>query len=245
MKSLIKSFVNLVLGLFNINIIHSRDNVYDINNVFNRMKKHSFEFHTLIDIGAAEGSWAINFNKFFPKVSILAIEPLAERISDLKNNFTKYDSRFNIANCIAGEKDLEYNSLNVTKDLDGSTVDGTGEGENRYIITRSIDSLVDEYNLSGKFIIKFDTHGYELPILKGMNKTLEHTELIIMECYNFQISKNAILFHEMCSKLEELGFRCYDLSNPVLRPSDNAFWQIDLIFCKNTNQIFQSNNYKN
>jgi len=245
MKSSIKSFINLFLGLFNINIIHSRDNVFDINCVFKRMRQHAFEFHTLIDIGAAEGRWALNFNSFFPNLSILAIEPLVERIPDLKSKFTEYQSKFSIANCIAGEKDSEFHTLNVTKDLDGSTVDGTDDGEKRFILTRSIDSLVKEYDLKGKFILKFDTHGFELPILKGMSNTLADTELIIMECYNFKISKNAILFYEMCNLLDELGFRCYDLSNPVLRPSDNALWQLDLVFCKKENKIFQSNNYKN
>ena len=133
--------------------------------------------------------------------------------------------------------------LNVTNDLDGSTVDGNENGENREVISRTIDSLVSEFKLEGGYIVKFDTHGFELPILNGMIMTLEKTEVIIMECYNFKITKNAILFHEMCIKLEEFGFRCFDISNPVLRPSDNSFWQIDILFCKKDNKIFDSVSY--
>jgi FkbM family methyltransferase len=243
MKALFKTYINWILSFLNISIIHSRDNVYDINCIFNRIKNHGFEFDALIDIGAADGSWSSNFNKNFPNVSILAIEPLIERIPILKRKFLKYGTKFIISNCIAGENDFEFNTLNVSKDLDGSTVDGTDEGESRSIVTRSIDSLINEHNLNGKYIIKFDTHGFELPILNGMENTLKQTELIIMECYNFQITKNALLFHEMCFKLNELGFRCYDISNPVLRPLDNSFWQIDLLFCKSSNKIFQFNYY--
>jgi FkbM family methyltransferase len=243
MKTLIKSFINFLLSFFNISIIHSRDNVYDINCIYNRIKKHGFEFDTLIDIGAADGSWAINFKKKFQNVSILAIEPLIERIPILERKLMNYENKYVISNCIAGENNFEFNLLNVSKDLDGSTVDGTDEGESRSIVTRSIDSLIHEHKFKGKYIIKFDTHGFELPILNGMEKTLKETEVIIMECYNFRITKNALLFHEMCYKLNELGFSCYDISNPVLRPFDNAFWQIDILFCKSSNKIFQVNNY--
>lgn len=141
------------------------------------------------------------------------------------------------------EKNGEYNILNVSDDLDGSTVDGNENGENREIICRTIDSLVNEFDLKGGYIVKFDTHGFELPILNGMTKTLENTVLIIMECYNFRITKNAILFYEMCRKMEDLGFRCFDISNPVIRPSDNSFWQIDILFCKTDNKIFNSISY--
>jgi hypothetical protein len=71
--------------------------------------------------------------------------------------------------------------------------------------------------------LKFDTHGYELPILKGARQTLNKTSLIIMEAYNFKISDHALRFHEMCAYMECLGFRCFDIADPMLRDYDKSF----------------------
>ncbi len=243
MKRKIKIVLNKILSLFNVSIINSRDNIFDIDACLQRIKFHGFKFNSLIDIGAADGAWSMNFINHFPDVDVLAIEPLEERVPLLQKKAFNMPNQFYIANCIAGETDGEYNLLNVTNDLDGSTVDGNENGENRKVISRTIDSLVAEFKLGDGYIVKFDTHGFELPILNGMIKTLEKTEVIIMECYNFKITKNAILFYEMCRKLEDLGFRCFDISNPVLRPSDNSFWQIDIIFCRKNNKIFDSTSY--
>lgn len=243
MRVFLKKYFNRLLSIFGVNIVKSSENVFDIDSCFYRIKNNEFKFHSLIDIGAADGSWAVNFNKHFPNKNLLLIEPLEERIQVLENKFSKLSNNVFISNSLAGEYDNDFNILNVTKDLDGSTVDGTSSDENRKIITRTIDSLLEESRFKGPFFVKFDTHGFELPILNGMKNTLSNTEIVIMECYNFNITKNAVLFHEMCQVMNDLGFRCFDISNPVLRPLDNTFWQIDILFCKKDNLLFDNNCY--
>jgi len=71
-----------------------------------------------------------------------------------------------------------------------------------------------------------------VPILKGASHTLSETDAIIMECYNFKISPECLLFYEMCNYLDGLGFRCVNLVNPEWRPYDDALWQMDLIFIR-------------
>ncbi len=243
MKNFLKKFTNSFLGIFGLNIVKSSENVFDIDSCFYRIKNNNFKFVSLIDIGAADGAWTVNFNKHFPNRNLLLIEPLEERTELLKTKLSKLPNRVFLSSSLAGEYDNVFNVLNVTNDLDGSTVDGNSSSENRKIITRTIDSLVEESKFEGPFLVKFDTHGFELPILNGMKKTLDNTEVVIMECYNFNITKNAILFHEMCEIMSSLGFRCFDISNPVLRPFDNTFWQIDIFFCKKNNSIFEYNAY--
>ena len=98
-------------------------------------------------------------------------------------------------------------------------------------------------NLNGPFLLKFDTHGYEVPILRGARKTLENTNVIIMEVYNFYITEHTLLFSEMCDYLSKLGFRCYDLAEPMLRLYDSSFWQVDLFFCRHDSPIFSYSQY--
>ena len=56
--------------------------------------------------------------------------------------------------------------------------------------------------------------------------------------------ENALRFHEMCAKMENLGFRCYDIADPMLRDYDKSFWQVDLFFCRNNEKIFEYAYYK-
>ena len=65
-----------------------------------------------------------------------------------------------------------------------------------------------------------------------------------MEVYNFRISDTALRFHEMCAHMEGLGFRCYDMANPMLRDYDKTLWQMDLFFCKKDEKIFDHPHYK-
>lgn len=91
--------------------------------------------------------------------------------------------------------------------------------------------------------MKFDTHGYELPILRGATKTLEATQVIVMECYNFRFVPQALLFHEMCAHINQLGFRSYDMANPSLRKHDRSLWQMDLFFARKEHPIFNVNSW--
>jgi hypothetical protein len=134
--------------------------------------------------------------------------------------------------------------LSIADDLDGSTIRGRGGVDVRQVPVKTIDTIVSERNLTGTFLLKFDTHGYELPILKGARQALNKTSIIIMEAYNFQISDNALRFHEMCAHMESLGFRCYDIADPMLRDYDKSFWQMDLFFCRNDEKIFKYPHYK-
>jgi len=97
--------------------------------------------------------------------------------------------------------------------------------------------------LKGPYIIKLDTHGYEVPIIEGSEKTLKETQLLIIECYGFEISPFSLLFWEMCNYLKDKGFRLIDIVDIELRPKDGAFWQCDAFFVPDSSKYFSSNTY--
>lgn len=207
-----------------------------------RITKHGIAINSIIDIGASNGKWSVEAMKFFPNASFLAIEPLQERRGELENLKHVYP-RFDYVLCVAGEENGRQVTLNVSDDLDGSTVNGTG-GVPRNVPARTIDAVVSEKKLGGPFLLKFDTHGYELPILSGSKNILKETNIVIMEVYNFKITEHSLRFPEMCLHMEDLGFRCYDMAGPMLRLHDKAFWQMDIFFCRSDSEIFSYSQYK-
>jgi len=108
----------------------------------------------------------------------------------------------------------------------------------------TIDSVVTQNKLSPPFFLKLDTHGFEKPILEGAIQTLRDTSLIVVEVYNFEIASNSLRFHEMCQYLENKGFRCIDMCDPLFRSKDGVLWQMDLFFAKSNHLCFESKSWK-
>jgi hypothetical protein len=98
--------------------------------------------------------------------------------------------------------------------------------------------------MAAPYLLKFDVHGFELAILRGAEKTLANTSLLIMECYNFEIAPESMLFYDMCRYLHERGFRVVDMSEPLWRKHDNALWQMDIFFVRADRPEFQYNSYR-
>ena len=207
-----------------------------------RLAGHGFPVTTVVDIGASDGRWSRKAMPYFPAARFLAIEPLAERSAALEQ-LRQERPNFDFAIAAAGSGEKPEVRLNVSADLDGSTVDGSA-GESRSVRSATLDELLAERSLAGPYLIKFDTHGFEDEILRGARKTLEQTSVIVMEVYNFKISPHALRFPEMCQRLEALGFRCYDMADPLLRLHDRCLWQMDFYFCRTDAKPFLHNDYR-
>jgi FkbM family methyltransferase len=121
---------------------------------------------------------------------------------------------------------------------DGSTRDGLT------VNAVTIDEEVESLALAGPYYLKLDTHGFEVPILEGAAKTLKQASLVQIEVYNFRLTPNTLLFDEMVGYMRERGFGVTDLSEPLWRVRDQAFWQIDLLFEPLTNPIFGWTTYR-
>jgi len=108
----------------------------------------------------------------------------------------------------------------------------------------TIDLQVQRQQLKGPFLIKLDTHGFEVPILRGAQATLLQTEVLILECYNFKVCPERLVFYEVCSFVERYGFRCIDLFDVGYRPYDNALWQTDTMFVRTERPEFEYERFR-
>ncbi len=216
---------------------------YTMSKLLGRFAQREIPVRTVIDIGASNGSWSRQCLQFLPTANYLAIDPLRERepeLAAMKSEFPNFD----YALCVAGEQDGSTVSLNVTADLDGSTVAGENPGTARSVPVRSIDALLAERQLPGPYLLKFDTHGFELPILAGCAQTLAQTSAVIMEVYNFQLTPTSLRFAEMIQYMQGLGFRTADFADPLHRKADQLFWQIDYLFLRAENPLFAYPHYR-
>lgn len=195
---------------------------------------------TVIDVGASDGRWSRVARKILPPAHYFMVEARSEHEPGLARTAAQPDFSYEI--CAAGNRDGEIH-FDATDLWGGQASDIAYEKNDIVVPVRRLDGLVAERKLEGPFALKLDTHGYELQIFEGAGEILAQARLLIVECYNFRLTPQTLLAHEMCAWLGERGFRCIDLCDPLYRARDGALWQMDLFFVPASDAAFASNSY--
>jgi FkbM family methyltransferase len=196
---------------------------------------------TVIDVGASNGMWSRMALKYWPEAAYFLIEAQANPHEPALRTF---QSEFpNVSYVIAAASDQPGTVYFQASDpLGGVASHSTFHTNNIEVPATTVDTEVSLRGLKGPFLLKLDTHGFEVPIFEGAVQTLQHTSLLIVEVYNFKLIDGCLRFHEMCAYLEKLGFRCLDICD-VMRRRDHSFWQCDLFFAPASRPEFQLNYY--
>jgi len=195
---------------------------------------------SVIDVGASDGRWSRVARAILPPAHYFMVEARTEHEPGLARTAANPDFSYQI--CAAGNRDGEI--YFDASDLFGGQASETPYANNGIVVpVRRLDGLAAERGLQGPFALKLDTHGYEIPILEGAGEILRQSALLIVECYNFRLTAQSLLAHEMCAYLAERGFRCIDLCDPLYRRRDGALWQMDLFFAPAAHRAFESNVY--
>jgi FkbM family methyltransferase len=202
-------------------------------------KNLGFAPQTILDIGAADGTPELYTP--FPGADFFLVEPLQEYESSLQTICNQIKASYEIA--AVGDHNGSI-VINITPDLYGSSVMNPAEPslelKQREIPLLTLDSLVEQRGLKGPFILKSDSQGSELRILKGAEKTIAQSEAIVLEVQFFQFVKDGDLFFEVVAFLKEKGFVVYDIIGHNYRFLDNALAEVDLVFVKENGRFRQS-----
>jgi FkbM family methyltransferase len=209
--------------------------------ILSNLKERGISANTIIDIGASDGRWSNDILKIFPKSKFFLIEANEIHKSGLES-FKKKNKNVEYILAAAGDK-MGQIYFDNSDPFGGLAMTEKTNENNIQLPVVTTDHCVCENNLCGPFLLKLDTHGFEIPIFNGASKTMKDTNIIIVEAYNFKIAKESLLFYEMCDYMKKNGFRCSGLIDVCHRPKDNFLWQMDLIFVKETRNEFNDNNY--
>jgi FkbM family methyltransferase len=224
---------------------------------------------TVIDIGASDGRWTAVAREYWPAASFLLIEANVVHepaLRELKrgaaaaagetehNAGAKPRGGVDYALVAAGARDGETWFERCADPFGGVAAENPPPASAESSATtvanwvrlpmRCVDSLVTERGLKPPYLLKLDTHGFEVPIFEGAAATLAQTALIIVEAYNFTIAPGCLRFHELIAYLEQRGFRCADMCDVSRRPRDEMLWQMDLVLAPAERLEFQHNEFQ-
>lgn len=213
-----------------------------MSDALKRLALKNVDVGTVIDIGASDGHWAEMSIDAFPTAKHLLVEAQNPHEQALKN-FVSKNPQAQYLLAAAGNREGKiyfdasalYGGLAGEKPFDNNCIE---------VPVHRMDAKVKELGLSGPYLIKLDTHGYEVPILEGCAGILAETNALIIEAYNFQIAENSLLFFELCAYLKDLGFLPTDIVDLMLRPNDHSFWQMDIVFLRDTHPSFKQLTYQ-
>ena len=182
---------------------------------------------TVIDVGANEGSFAASVLKVNSGATVFAFEPhpetykrLALRASELKNLIP-----INAAcgNCCGELVLYDYRGASGTAhaSLHAGVIDGLhhGEPDGRIVSVVALDAFAEERGISMIDLLKIDTEGHELEVLKGAATMLQQNRV---KAIQFEFNTINVISRVFFSDFRDLlpGYRFFRLVRDGLLPLD-------------------------
>lgn len=195
------------------------------------IRRKGFNPSVVIDVGAYEGLWALDFLEVFPQAKVLMVEAQRKKEEYLQKIVKR---RPNISYAIRllsstnGETKRFFENETASHVTTSSLqVDNTVE-----LKTITLDVLLAQERFPLPDFLKLDVQGHEKEVLLGAEKCLAHTTFCLLELSLLNIGDDTPLFAEMISFMDTKGFQAYDISHFIRRPYDKALYQVDMIFVK-------------
>ena len=201
-----------------------------IVNALQKLKSFGFEPKNILDIGANKGKWTLEIKKkVFSKAEYTLIEAID--YEELDKLSVKHDN-INYKNILLDEIEHFVTWYEKRNTGDSLFKENTGYFDDCKEIKRSATTLDLIFNKNEVFeLIKIDCQGAEIPILKGGNRLIQKSSVIILEVpFMGEYNIGAPNFYEHINYMENIGYRVFDIVE--LHRVDNILIQIDIIFIK-------------
>lgn len=176
----------------------------------------------ILDIGVADGATCNFFSKEFPAHQVIGFEPVKTSF-DHASAQTKQQANISLRHMALSDRRGET-TVNITSDSLSSSLNeidyGTLDTESKAYSSKfetierqpvTMSTLDHEIKDQKILLIKIDTQGTELTILKGGIETLKRTKLILIEMNNHQLYKNSCQYYEVDEFLRQQGFALKDI----------------------------------
>lgn len=197
----------------------------------------------IVDVGACKGEendTTRRFSRAFPKAEILAFEPFPESYKKLAENaknigniktfniaLSDYtgDNKLFVTNTVSSSSLLEINRAELDKLSPDFSNSLKTAGNFEIVKVDRLDNIISDKNIG---ILKIDTQGSELNVLKGSENNLKNAVIILLECSNHKTYKNSSKYYEIDAFLRDKGYELYDLIPSMY--SEGRLYEWDSIY---------------
>lgn len=198
------------------------------------IRENGFSPFAVVDIGANVGEWSRTASSIFTSSRILMFDGDPDNEPALHNMVRTIGSRSEYFLCLLGSaKKGAVTLYRPDAGTTGSSVLPELTTFGRETVTLSMDTLdsqTEAVALQPPLLLKLDVQGFEMEVLKGGNRTLSLSEVVIMETSLLPYNDGAPSFADVVAFMEQQGFVAYDFCGQLRRQSDHALFQTDIVF---------------
>ena len=183
---------------------------YFDEDVYETINQNIRPYDTFWDIGANIGLHSITLKKNYPNLNCLAFEPFPKASEQFLMNCNLNNLKIPLYSFALdrgkGIKNLYTSSYNLGSTGFSEFMPSWGMKTSIYVATYSIDQLIAEFKLANPDIMKIDTEGNEINILKGAEQLLKsgNCRCIIFEA-NREIDQIVDLLESFSYEVVRLG----------------------------------------
>jgi FkbM family methyltransferase len=214
-----------------------RSGISNVPAMLSHVRANGFSPETIIDVGAFVGDWSTCARRVYPNARCIMID-------------ANEDNRPQLAEAAQRIRNAEYEIALLGPENSGVVVfhvQSTGssvlpeltpfERTERQVRMTRLDDLLAQREMPGPVLLKLDVQGFELEVLRGAPRTLEDSEVVILETSLLPYNEGAPLFSDVIGFMARAGFLVYDFCGQARRESDNTLFQTDVVFTKAASKL--------
>ena len=223
---------DILLSRMGIRLVNAGRPTRNFKEFFAHLHRLQFVPSTVIDVGVAWGT--PDLHESFSHSKFYLIEPLKEFEPALKRLQQTYDVEYVLAAAGSAQGEL---TLNVHADPRQTSSLARAAVNHRVVPVVTVDQIVANRELRPPVLLKLDTEGQELSVLRGAAETLQKVDLIIIESRLISYVEGLPEFADIMDYMNTKNFSLYDILDGGYRPLDGALEIVDLVFVKKESSL--------
>ena len=210
---------------------------------YTTIKDLGFNPNVVIDCGAAWGDWSKPIKEIFPNSFLIGIDANKWSQEDKIGGTDATD-----ISVLSDEEDKEMIFYRKKENLESGSF-CTGDSlfkENtfhysehntvKYVVkTKTLKTILKKYNKESVDLLKIDTQGSEILIMKGLGDLLNNVEFIELECSLVEYNLGGCSFYDIIDFLKN-DFEIFDIID-LHRHYGKYLCQIDVLFQNKKSKI--------
>lgn len=191
------------------------------------------DLSSIIDIGVGDEGSPFLYDRF-KNAYYISIDPVSESEYPLRKHLKKDQFSFieKALGVETGTIELEVSEkLSRTSLYKRTHYDRKSKTtEKRQVQIDTLDNVLSNYDIKSPSLLKIDTEGSEMDILKGGTVTLGKVDYVVLELPLTQNFENSYTFTDAILLMQKNGFEVFQILKAQNRTTD-------LLFCKSDNPL--------
>lgn len=181
-------------------------------------------YHTVVDIGANRGQFALAARRCSPNARIVAFEPLEVPARTMGHIFAR-DPQVVVYQTAIGEQPGQA-TMHISRHDDSSSLlpigprqerlfPGTGEAHTASVAVDRLDHFLEASAIVSPALLKLDVQGFELQALRGCESLLHRFQCVYLEVSYVELYEGQALAETVTAWLEAHGYVAAGTYNTV------------------------------